>query len=65
MVHAICVVVVVAFLAREIHGRSILIPSDSPELPSTVEKDHEELKRVKKSFLSIPFVRKLNYLFKM
>lgn len=62
MVRAICVVVVVAFLAREIHGRSILIPSDSPELHSTVEKDHE-LKRVKKSFLSIPFVRKLNYLF--
>lgn len=65
MIRAICAVVVIAFLANGIQGRSILIPLDSTELPSPVAEKHEhfddELKRDKKSFLSTPFVRGLSF----
>lgn len=58
MFRVIClVVVVVVFLAKDIHGRSISIPFELPEHPPSVDENHEHskndaLKRHKKSFLS-------------
>lgn len=63
MFRTICLVVVL-FVAKDIHCRSISISSELVEHPSSVEESREHvndvLRRDKKSYLSTPFVRELN-----
>lgn len=63
MIRTVCLVVGL-FLVKEIHGRDISVAL--PELASSVEENLEHfndvLKRDKKSYLSTPIVRDLNYI---
>lgn len=64
MYRAICSIVIL-FVAKDIYCRSISVPSELLELPSSIDESHEHsndvLKRDKKSYLSTPFVRELNF----